>query len=198
MKAKQTIPWMATLVIFSMAGAGQLQAEGRHGAVRSGGHAGADRRENVRDRHENVKDRAEDIRDKKEDVRDAKHDGGIRDKKEDRRDRAEDIRDKKEDVKDRAENVRDRHHGADAARERILEKNDANGDGKLSDGEKEAARKAYQQRVSNFMEHRQEIRSRFDVDGNGKLTGDELKKALEFYREHRADYRNVADAPNIE
>ena len=26
----------------------------------------------------------------------------------------------------------------------------------------------------------------------------ELKKALEFYREHRADYRNVADAPNIE
>ncbi|HEX5789509.1 MAG TPA: hypothetical protein VFY13_00070 [Luteolibacter sp.] len=142
-------------------------------------------------------------------MRDAQHDGGVRDRIEDRRDKAEDVRDRREDAKDRAEDVRDRrenvydrNHGPDAprgeVRERVLDKHDANGDGKLSDAEKLAAREAYQAHVTKFMEHRQEIRSRFDADGNGRLTGDELKKAIEFYRAHRAEYRDVADAPNVE
>jgi hypothetical protein len=65
----------------------------------------------------------------------------------------------------------------DGPRARVLERFDANGDGRLDEGEREAARAAFRARVLE----------RFDADGDGTLSPDERAKAREAVRERACE-----------
>jgi hypothetical protein len=62
--------------------------------------------------------------------------------------------------------------GRGALREKLLEKFDKDGDGKLSEEERAAARDAIIDRIFQ----------KFDADGNGQLSKDELRAALKELR----------------
>ena len=64
----------------------------------------------------------------------------------------------------------------------LIEKFDTDGDGKLSDAEKEAAREA---RKAEFEARRAEILEKFDTDGDGKLSPEERKAAIAAARARR-------------
>lgn len=67
-------------------------------------------------------------------------------------------------------------------RQKILEEFDANADGKLDEGEREAARTALRER---FEQRKQEMLRTFDADGDGKLGETERKAAREAHRQQR-------------
>ncbi|MGJ8671399.1 hypothetical protein [Rubritalea sp.] len=60
--------------------------------------------------------------------------------------------------------------GGDKNREHMLEKFDADGDGELSEAERETAKAARDA-------HREEILSKYDADGDGKLSKEERQTA---------------------
>ena len=68
-------------------------------------------------------------------------------------------------------------------RARILEKFDKDGDGKLSDEERAAAREAFRARLAA---HKEEILKRFDKDGDGKLSDEERAATRESLRNRLA------------
>lgn len=64
--------------------------------------------------------------------------------------------------------------GCDQRRERIIEKFDADGDGKLSEEERATAKAAMAARKAEFM-------ARVDTDGDGEISEDEKKAAKEAF-----------------
>ncbi len=68
----------------------------------------------------------------------------------------------------------------------IIKKFDTDGDGKLSDEERGAAREA---RKAEFEARRAAILEKFDTDGDGKLSPEERKAAIAAARERRAGQR---------
>jgi hypothetical protein len=64
-------------------------------------------------------------------------------------------------------------------REKLLEKFDANGDGKLDETEREAAKAAMQAKRA---ERKAEILERFDADGDGQLNEQEKAAAKEAFK----------------
>ena len=68
-------------------------------------------------------------------------------------------------------------------REEVLKRFDKNGDGKLNDEEKAAAKKAHDERGGGDGKMREEILKRFDKDGDGKLNDEEKAAAKKAHDE---------------
>lgn len=69
-------------------------------------------------------------------------------------------------------------------RQELLEKFDANHDGKLEKSERQAARAALEERIK---EHHPKLFEKFDANHDGKLDREELKALREARREHRGE-----------
>lgn len=66
-------------------------------------------------------------------------------------------------------------------RKKLLEKFDKDGDGKLSESERAAAKAAFQEK---HPEAREKLIARFDKDGDGKLNEEERAAAKAAFQEH--------------
>jgi Ca2+-binding EF-hand superfamily protein len=79
----------------------------------------------------------------------------------------------------------------EAKRSKVLERFDADGDGKLSDKEKARAKRAKEKRSAQSPEERkarmQALLKRFDTDGDGKLSKEEKSKLREAKAKSRQD-----------
>jgi len=67
----------------------------------------------------------------------------------------------------------------------IIKRFDKDGDGKLSDEEKAAARKAMQDRQRAGSDRMAEFIKKFDKDGDGKLSDEEKAAARKAFQERR-------------
>ena len=77
-------------------------------------------------------------------------------------------------------------------RQKMLEKFDKNGDGKLDEDEKKAAREAFQKRKEGQNgprgeEFKKKMLEKFDKNGDGKLDPEEMKAAREAFQKMRAE-----------
>jgi hypothetical protein len=72
---------------------------------------------------------------------------------------------------------------------RAIEKFDANGDGLLDEGERQAARQYSKQQHQQWRSRRQELSRKFDLDGDGNLSEEER----EAFRQHLLETRGQRD-----
>jgi len=75
--------------------------------------------------------------------------------------------------------------GREAFMKQLLEKYDADKDGKLSDEERAKAREAMSGKRGEGRPSKEDILKKFDKDGDGKLSDDEKKAAMEAMRGQR-------------
>ena len=93
-----------------------------------------------------------------------------------------------------------KHRGNGELREKVMEKFDANHDGKLDESERAAAKAALKERMEKAKEHHGEFKAklleRFDANHDGKLDDGEraaAKAALKERKEHRGDRPHKGD-----